>query len=110
MSPAALAALADAADALARLARAAAEESTRQPTELLPLKEAARAAGTSLRVVREAIRAGDLAAFGGQRDRTVRRSDVDAWIESRRLRPVAGVDDADIERRMSRIARRRRTA
>jgi hypothetical protein len=106
MTPAALVALADAADALARLARAAAEDGSVDPSALVPLSAAASTAGTSVRVVRDAIRSGELAAFGRQRDRSVRRSDLNAWIESRRSKPIAGADDADIARRMSRLARR----
>lgn len=78
------------------------------PGALVPIADAARIAATSARVVRDAIRAGDLAAIGGQRDRAVRRHDLDRWIESRRVRPIAGVDDRDIERRMARIASARR--
>jgi surfactin synthase thioesterase subunit len=106
VNSAALRALADAADALARLARAAAEDSPDDPSALLPIARAARAAGTSVRVVKDAIRRGDLSAFGGQRDRTVRRADIDRWIESRRSKAVAGPDDPDIERRILRLSRR----
>lgn len=80
------------------------------PDDLLTLAEAARAAATSLRVVREAIRGGALPAFGGQRDRAVRRVDLAAWIECRRVKPDAAdavVDDDDVERRMRRLARPR---
>jgi hypothetical protein len=73
--------------------------------DVLPIADAARIAGTSVRVVRDAIRAGDLVAYGRQRDRAVRRTDLDRWVESRRLRPVVGVDDGDIERRVLRLAR-----
>jgi hypothetical protein len=104
LTPAALAALADAADALARLARAAAADASTDPCGLVPIVDAAKRAKTSARIVRDAIRAGDLPAFGRQRDRSVRRGDLDAWIESRRVRPVAGVDDLDIERRVRRLA------
>ena len=106
MNRAALQALADAADALARLARAAAEESTDDPVALVPLVDAARLAGTSVRVMRDALRAGDLAAYGRQRDRSVRRADLERWIESRRAKPAAGPDDVDIERRVLRLAKR----
>jgi hypothetical protein len=75
--------------------------------ELLPIADAARLAATSERVVKEAIRRGDLAAFGRQRDRAVKRGDLLEWIETRRSKPVAGHDDADIERRMRRLARRK---
>ncbi len=43
--------------------------------ELLPLAEGARVGATSVRVLREAIRKGDLTAYGRQRDRAVRRGD-----------------------------------
>jgi hypothetical protein len=107
LSPAALRALADVAASLARLAAAAAEESSLDPSVLVPIGEAARMAATSSRVLRDAVRKGHLVAFGGQRDRSVRREDLDSWIESRRLRPVAGADDADIDRRVRRLERRR---
>ena len=107
MKQSALHALADAADALARIARAAAEEASDDPAALIPLPEAARAAGTSKRVVRDAIRAGELPAFGRQRDRSVRRSDLQRWVESRRVRVIEGPDDLDIERRVAQIARAR---
>lgn len=111
MSPAALRALADAADALARLARAAADDdATGDSASLLPLPDAARAAATSVRVIREAIRGGDLAAVGRQRDRAVKRGDLNAWIESRKVRPIAGPEDRDIDRRIARLSRRGRTA
>jgi hypothetical protein len=107
VSPAALRALADAAEALARLAREAASgaEGGQQDGALVPLREAARLAATSVRVVRDAIRKGDLGAYGRMRDRALRRVDLEAWIASRQVRPVRGVDDADIRRRMARLAR-----
>lgn len=81
-----------------------------QPVErdedLLPLPVAARVAATSTRVVKDAIRAGEIVAFGGQRDRSVRRADLRAWIESRKV-VHAAIDDADIEKRMRRIGGRK---
>jgi hypothetical protein len=77
---------------------------------LLPLAEAARRAATSTRVLREAIRRGDLAGFGRQRDRAVRLSDLERWVESRRLAPTAGVDDPDMDRRVARLLKRRHAA
>src|SRR5579884_1855647 len=77
--------------------------------ELLPLEAAARAAATSVRVLRDAIRSGALPAVGRQRDRAVRRRDLESWIESRRT-PVARASDeqADrVERRLARLARTR---
>jgi hypothetical protein len=77
------------------------------PDEQLPEREAARFAGVSLRTLRDARRAGDLVMYGGQRSRTVRRGDLAAWIESRRVRPVEGPDDPDLDRRTARMARER---
>jgi hypothetical protein len=71
---------------------------------LIDLVAAAHHAATSPRVLREAMRKGELAGFGGQRDRSVRREDLERWIEARRLSPVAGVDDDDIDRRVRRLA------
>jgi hypothetical protein len=105
MTPDALRAIADAADALGRLARAALQNAGPDPAKMLPLKDAAQIAGTSVGVVREAIRDGALAAYGRQRDRAVRFADLAPWIESRRVKPVAGPDDADIARRFRRLAR-----
>ena len=87
MSAMTLRAVAEAADALAgeakelaRLARAAAE-SPADTTALMPIAEAAVHAGTSERTLREAIRAGTLPAYGRQRDRAIRRGDLDGSIE-----------------------------
>lgn len=74
--------------------------------DLLPLAEAATIAKCSVRTIRDAARAGELTVYGKQRSRTVRRADLLAWIESRRVRPVAGADDDDIERRMRRLGGR----
>jgi hypothetical protein len=103
----ALRALADAADALARMARAAAEDGDGGPDSLIPIREAARIAATSIRVLRDAIRMGDLTAYGRSRDRAVRRADLQAWVASRRVEAVPGVDDADVARRIRRLERRR---
>jgi hypothetical protein len=109
MRPAALHALADAADALARLAREAASERPEAWDDaLIPIAEAARLAATSVRVVRDAIRRGELAAFGRMRDRAVRHADLAVWIASRALKPIEGIDDADIARRVRRLAPLRR--
>jgi len=80
---------------------------TKEADDLVLLPEAAELAKTSVRVVKDAIRSGELSAFGKQRDRTVRRSDVARWVEARRVRPVVGPIDADIQRRMRQIARGR---
>jgi hypothetical protein len=109
MRPAALHALADAAEALARLAREAASERPDAGDDvLIPVAEAARLAATSVRVVRDAIRRGELAAFGRMRDRAVRHADLAAWTASRALKPVEGIDDADIARRVRRLAQLKR--
>lgn len=109
MRPAAIRALADAADALARLARAAAaEDSDGGADALIPIADAARLAATSIRIVRDAIRAGDLTAYGRSRDRAVRTDDLRAWVASRRVKPVEGVDDADVALRVRKLARRRK--
>jgi hypothetical protein len=109
VSPAALRALADIAAALARLASAAAEEPASDPDALLPLAAAASLACTTPRALRDAARRGELVLRGAQRSRCVRRIDVVAWAESR-TRPVAGVDDGDIARRVAQLeaARRKR--
>jgi hypothetical protein len=105
MNRAALIALADAADALARLARAAVEDHADDADALVPIATAAIHAKCSGRTLTAARRAGELPMFGRQRSRTVRRSDLEAWIESRRVAPVAGPDDLDMQRRMARLRR-----
>jgi hypothetical protein len=77
------------------------------PDELVPLKEAARLAATSVRVLREAIRSGALVALGRQRDRSVRRRDLDAWIETRTA-PVARVAETQSSRVELRLLRGKR--
>jgi hypothetical protein len=104
MSPTAVQALVDMIDAFARFAHAATVD-TADPGGLLPLADAARVAGTSMRVLRDAIRRGELPAYGRQRDRGVTRADLTRWIESRRVRPVSGPIDADMERRVTRLSR-----
>jgi hypothetical protein len=78
-------------------------------TDLVRLVDAAAIAVTTVRVLRDAIRRGDLKAVGGQRDRAVRRPDLEAWVESRAVR-LGAVDDLDIDRRMRRLAREQRSA
>jgi len=97
------------ADALRALADAIEAEPPTHGDALLTITEAARHAATSRRVLNDAIRRGVLTAYGGQRDRAVRRADLDAWIESRRYtaRHVIGPVDADIERRIRRMEIRR---
>jgi hypothetical protein len=62
----------------------------------------------TLRPIRDAIRAGDLVAFGRQRTRTVKRGDLLAWLEGRRVRPGVGPDDTDIARRVARLSKSHR--
>jgi hypothetical protein len=95
--------LAEGFESLVMLLRGAAAQNERTPDELLALDEAARLARTSVRVLKDAIRADELPAFGGQRDRAVRRRDLEAWIASRRVH-VSGPDDRDIDRRMRVLA------
>jgi hypothetical protein len=38
----------------------------------------------------------------------VRHADLAAWIASRKLKPVEGIDDADIARRVHRLAQLKR--
>jgi len=59
--------------------------------------------------VRDAIRNRELVAFGRMRDRAGRRDDLDLWIASRQVKPIEGVLDADIERRIARLTRERST-
>jgi hypothetical protein len=70
--------------------------------DLIRIHDCARIAKTSVRVVKDDIRAGEIAAFGKQRDRSVRYADLMAWIETRRVKPVVGPDDADVEKWMRR--------
>ena len=81
---------------------------TLDPTEHVSEVDAARIAGTSVRALRDARRAGELVMYGRQRSRTVRRGDLAVWIESRKVKPLEGVDDADMDRRVARLAKGRR--
>lgn len=114
MTPAALRALADAADALARIAREAAREGELVPSRMLNISEAAAFAAVKRRTVQQAIRRGELAAYGAQRDRAVKGADLLAWIESRRYRsrPVTLDDEAerDIDRRVGQLEQERLAA
>jgi hypothetical protein len=102
------AAVRDLARIAAELASVAARlaEDVRDPDDLIPVRDAAAEAQCSVRALTDARRAGDLAMYGTQRTRTVRRSDLLAWIESRRVRPVAGIDDLDMQRRIRRLEQR----
>ena len=84
-----------------------ANQTVSDPEELLTLREAARVAATSTRVLRVAVRAGHLTAYGKQRDRAVRRSDLEQWVADRRVASVAGPADKDIESRVRRLARKK---
>jgi DNA (cytosine-5)-methyltransferase 1 len=56
-------------------------------TELLSLRQAARRLGVAERVLRHAVRSGDLPAFRlGQRTLRVKPTDLDDWIQNRRVR------------------------
>lgn len=112
MTPATLRALADAARSLAALADAALVDATANYGDaMIPELEAARLAGVSVRVLRDARRAGDLRVYGKQRSRTLRRSDLVAWIESRRVPIVADVLDTDgamdVDRRAANVRKKR---
>jgi hypothetical protein len=100
-----LCAIAEAAEALARVARTASDEDFESDDALIPIPVAAKLAATSVRVLRDAIRAGDLSAYGRQRDRAVRRADLEEWVRNRRVVPLPGPDDADLARRVRRLAR-----
>jgi hypothetical protein len=109
VNSAALTAFADAAEAFARAARALAKgDSAVDPDEQLTLADAARIAKTTVGVLKEGIRRKNLTAYGGQRDRSVRRGDLMSWIESRRTRPPEGPDDDDVSRRMRRLSQKNR--
>ena len=75
------------------------------PDRLLPIAEAATVAATSMRVVQDAVRSGVLPAYGGQRDRSVRRGDLERWVTDRRT-PVAAVERDQIARVERRLGRR----
>ena len=56
-------------------------------TELLSLRQAARKIGVADRVLRQAVRSGDLPAFRlGQRTMRVKPADLEDWIQNRRVR------------------------
>ncbi len=57
-------------------------------TELVTVRQAARTLGIAERVLRQAVRSGDLPAFRlGQRTVRVKPADLDDWIKNRRVRP-----------------------
>jgi hypothetical protein len=111
MNTAAMRALAraadDAANAFAQLARAARDEASGDD-DWIPETEAAKLAGVSIRTLRADRRAGRIKVYGKQRSRVVRRRDLEAYIESRRVplvRDVIKADDVDVERRVRRLER-----
>jgi hypothetical protein len=81
------------------------------PEQFLSLDEA-RALGKfkTTRPIKDAGRAGALTLYGTERTRTVKRGEFLAWLESRRAPVATGPDDLDVERRMRRLARRKRAA
>ena len=105
MRTASLLALADAAEALARLARAFAGRLPPTPRSSSP--SAKRRASQPRRPAWSARQSewGTSPAYGGQRDRSVRRRDLGQWIESRKVPVRVGPDDRDMERRMARLER-----
>lgn len=74
--------------------------------DLIPLDQAAALVGTSRRALKDAARRGELRLLGRERTRVVRRSELLAWIDMRKTAPVAGPQDADIDARVSKLARR----
>ncbi len=57
-------------------------------TELVTVRQAARRLGVAERVLRQAVRSGDLPAFRlGQRTVRLKPTDLDDWIQNRRVRP-----------------------
>ena len=59
-------------------------------TELVTVRQAARRLGVGERVVRQAVRSGELPAFRlVQRTVRVKPADLDDWIKNRRVRPLS---------------------
>ena len=85
-------------------------EDVRDPAELVMLSEAAAEAKCSVRTLTDARRKGDLVMFGKQRSRAIKRADLTAWIASREVKPIAGVDDLAMRRRVERLATKRRAS
>ncbi len=57
-------------------------------TELVTVRQAARRLGVAERVLRHAVRSGDLPAYRlGQRTVRLKPTDLDDWIQNRRVRP-----------------------
>lgn len=109
MDRAALAKLVALAADLAGLAAEIAAEASKDPDALIPIDVAATTANASERTLRREARAGGW-LLGRQRSYSVRRSDLERWIESRRVKPLAGSDDEDIDARIVRLSKARRRA
>ena len=59
--------------------------------EMISIRQAARNIGVAERVLRQAVRSGDLPAFKlGQRTVRVKPADLDDWIKNRQVRPWSG--------------------
>jgi excisionase family DNA binding protein len=59
--------------------------------ELMTVRQAARKLGVAERVLRQAVRSGELPAFRlAQRTVRVKPADLDDWIQNRRVRPWSG--------------------
>ncbi|HSH77318.1 MAG TPA: helix-turn-helix domain-containing protein [Herpetosiphonaceae bacterium] len=66
---------------------------------MLDIEAAATCLGVSVSTVRRLVRTGDLPAFRVGRQLRFRPEEIDAYIESRRIRPLAGsARDAGHER------------
>lgn len=56
--------------------------------EMISLRQAARRIGVAERVLRQAVRSGDLPAFKlGQRTIRVKPTDLDSWIQNQQVQP-----------------------
>lgn len=78
-----------------------------EPPPFLSYQEGARLVGTSVSSVRKAVRQGDLTAYGGQRDRALKRCDLLAWAEGRKAPILTGEDSPAIAARVARLVRDR---
>ncbi len=75
------------------------------PDEHLSLDEARSLARLrTSRPLKDAGRRGELPLYGKERSRTVKRSELLAWIERRHVPAVKGPVDSDIEQRVRRLA------
>lgn len=78
-----------------------------EPPPFLSYQQGARLVGTTVSSIRKAVRRGALTAYGGQRDRALKRSDLLAWAESRKAPIVTGHDSPAIAVRVARLVRDR---